>query len=150
MIIPIVYMLQLVVLVVASNLPFRLVLLVILIGAVLIEEIAKSIAIVVLFRNGVVRSVRQVLALSFLSGLGFLIGEKILVFTSVSFVTESAFSPLLFSSGLLLLVPLLAHFFFTAIVTLLTTKARLRYPLALLLAAILHALYNWILTRGLQ
>jgi ABC-type Na+ efflux pump permease subunit len=150
MIIPIVYMMQLVVLVIASNLPFRLILIVILVGAVFIEEIAKSVGIVTLYRSGVIHSTRQILALSFLSGLGFLIGEKALVFVSVSFVSESAFSGVLFSSGLLLVVPLLAHFFFTSIVTLLTTKGRLRYLLALLIAAVLHSIYNYILTGGLH
>lgn len=151
MAIPVVYLMQLVVLVVASNLPVRFMLGAALGSIVLVEEIAKSISIIVLAEQGFVRGIRQTLTYAFLSALGFLVGEKLLLFVSISVVTETELSRAIFSSNTpLLIVPLLAHFFFTSIVALLTTRLRLRYGWALILAAILHSIYNWLLTGGLR
>jgi len=48
-----------------------------------------------------------------------------------------------------LLIPLFAHFLFTSIVTLLRTKAKFPYALALLAGTIVHSIYNWYVMKGL-
>jgi ABC-type Na+ efflux pump permease subunit len=140
--IPLVYMVQLVMLVLQFNLPLRYTLGALLIAAVVIEEVAKSAGIVVLLKNRVIGTGREVLLLSFLSALGFLIGEKLLVYVSLSVVSESVLFASLFGSGMLL-VPLAAHFSFTALVCLLTRKlGTSRYALAVITGSAVHALYN--------
>ncbi len=147
--IPVVYMLQLAILVVSLNLPLQVAIGTTLVVAVVVEEISKSIGIVVLFEHGDVTPVRRLLLLAFLSALGFLIGEKALLYVSLSVVSQSALSSVLYGSGLLLL-PLAAHFVFTALVVLLVRTGRVRYPVALLAATVVHSLYNVILAGGLR
>jgi hypothetical protein len=97
----------------------------------------------------VVISTRQVVALAFLSALGFLIGEKLLLLVSVSMVSQTFLSAALFNTGFLL-IPLAAHFVFTSIVVLLNARLRVRYPVALVAGVALHALYNIIVAGGLR
>ncbi|HEY72747.1 MAG: hypothetical protein B6I35_07025 [Anaerolineaceae bacterium 4572_32.2] len=140
--IPIVYMIQLVSLAISLNLPIRYAIVVLLLLSVVAEEIAKSVGIVTLIENNVVKTARGVVGLAFLSALGFLVGEKLLLFVSVSVVSESAFSTAIFNSGMLL-IPLAAHFVFTTIVCLLTRRLSVkRYPYVIAVGAIIHALYN--------
>jgi ABC-type Na+ efflux pump permease subunit len=151
LVIPMVYMAQIVFLAFASNLPFGMILVVTLMASALMEEIAKSVGIVVLAEHGVVgESNREILLLSFLSALGFFVGEKLLVFLSISMVSQASISSVLFGAGLSLLVPLIAHSIFTTIVTLLKTKANLLYMAALMVGTMIHFLYNWYLLGGLR
>jgi ABC-type Na+ efflux pump permease subunit len=150
LVIPIVYMAQIVFLAFASNLPLGMILAVTLMASALMEEIAKSIGIVVLAEHGVVKSSREIILLSFLSALGFLSGEKLLVLLSINMVSQASISSVLFGQGLLLFVPLIAHFIFTTIVTLLRTKAKLLYMAALTVGTMVHFLYNWYLLGGLR
>ncbi len=148
LLIPIVYMIQLVTLALSLNLPIPFALAGTLVVAAVVEEIAKSVGIAVLLEHRIARSVKQVIALSFLSALGFLIGEKALLYVSLSVVSQSALSAALFSSGLLL-GPLAAHFVFTAIVCLLMSRAGVRYRYAVLAGAVVHSLYNLLLVGGM-
>jgi len=132
----------------ATNLPVGLILGAVLIASALIEEVVKSVGIVVLAERKVVTTFRDILLLSALSALGFLVGEKLLLLISISMVSQASVSGALFGAGLFLLVPLAAHFIFTAIVTLLTTKAKLPYMLALILGTVVHFIYNWSLMGG--
>ena len=150
LVIPGIYMAQIIFLVFASNLPLGLTLGVVLIASALMEEVVKSIGIVVLADHGVVRTYREILWLSFLSALGFLAGEKFLVLISISMVTQAPIANVLFEEGPLLLVPLIAHFIFISIVTLLKVKARLSYLTALGAGALTHFLYNWYFLGGLR
>jgi ABC-type Na+ efflux pump permease subunit len=150
LVIPMVYMAQIVFLAFASNLPFGMILVVTLMATALMEEVAKSVGIVVLAEHGAVKSARDILWLSFLSALGFLVGEKLLVFLSINMVSQASISSVLFGQGLFLLVPFVAHFIFTAIVTLLRTKANLLYMAALAVGTLVHFLYNWYLLGGLR
>ncbi|HEU0291317.1 MAG TPA: ABC transporter permease [Anaerolineales bacterium] len=150
LVIPIVYMAQIIFLAFASNLPFGMILVVTLMASALMEEVAKSIGIVVLAEHGLVKSDREILLLSFLSALGFLVGEKLLVLLSINMVLQASISSVLFGEGLFLLVPLIAHFIFTTIVTLLETKANLLYMAALAVGTVVHFLYNWYLLGGLR
>ena len=150
LVIPIVYMAQILFLAFASNLPFGMIVVVTLMASALIEEIAKSIGIVVLAEHGVVKADRDILLLSFLSALGFFVGEKLLVFLSINMVSQASISSVLFGQGLFLLVPLIAHGIFTTIVTLLKTKGNLLYMAALMVGTLVHFLYNWYLLGGLR
>ena len=81
--------------------------------------------------------------------LRYLVGEKLLLFFSVSSVAQNVLSTAIFSTGFLL-VPLLAHFVFTAAISLSSTRLRIPYPLALIVGAILHSIYNYMLLGGLS
>ena len=140
--IPIVYMIQLVTLAISLNLPIRYAVGGLLVAAVVVEEVAKSVGIAVLLENRVIRATKDVVVLSFLSAVGFLVGEKLLLYVSLSAVSESMLSPALFSSGMLL-IPLVAHSVFTSVVCLLTKRFGVRYyPYAVLAGSIVHTLYN--------
>ena len=147
--VPVVYVMQLVLLAIATNLPAGVMLMATLFASVLVEEVVKSMGIKVLVERGVVRSWRGLFGLAAVSALGFLVGEKLLLFTSLSAVTDSPVSGLIFNAGGLLLVPLAAHFVFTILVSLLALKVKIRYSAALIVVAVLHALYNWTLMGGL-
>jgi hypothetical protein len=151
LVIPAVYMAQVVFLAFSSNLPIGLIVAATLLASVFVEEVVKSIGIVVLADHGKIKSVREILGLAFLSGLGFFVGEKLLLLISIKFVSQSEVSGVMFgpSTGLLLFVPLLAHFVFTSIVTTLKIKARFPYWLALAVGTTLHFFYNWFLLRGM-
>src|SRR3990172_8953375 len=82
LVIPVVYMIQIVFLAFATNLPVGLILFFTLIASALVEEVVKSIGIVVLVKHGVLKSAWHIIGLSFLSALGFLIGEKLLLLIS--------------------------------------------------------------------
>jgi ABC-type Na+ efflux pump permease subunit len=150
LVIPAVYMAQIIFLAFATNLPFGLILVAILFASAFVEEIVKSVGIVVLVEHGVVKSAWHILGLSFLSALGFLIGEKLLLLISISTVSQASVAGALFGEGLLLFIPLIAHFVFTSIVTWLTTKARLFYVVGLTIGTVVHFLYNWYLMGGLR
>jgi RsiW-degrading membrane proteinase PrsW (M82 family) len=147
--VPVVYVLQLVLLAIATNLPTGAMLVVMLLVSVLVEEIIKSMGIIVLADRGFVRSVRGIVGMSLISALGFLIGEKLLLFTSINTVSNLPLSGMIFSTGQLLFIPFAAHFFFTLIVSLLAVKIKIPYLPALLIASLLHAVYNWLILRGL-
>ena len=148
LVIPIIYMTQVVFLAFATNLPFGMIVGFTLIASALIEEVVKTVGIVILVGHGVVKSVRDILGLSFLSAFGFLVGEKLLLLISIRIVSQAAVSGALFGAGLLLFIPLLAHFVFTAIVTLLRTKLRFPYWLALGIGTVVHFFYNVTVMRG--
>jgi len=97
-----------------------------------------------------VKTTRNVLTLAFLSALGFLIGEKLLLLFSISIVSQSSISGVLFGEGKFLLIPLFAHFIFTAIVTLLRTKTKFPYALSLTAGTLVHFFYNWYLMGGMR
>jgi ABC-type Na+ efflux pump permease subunit len=140
--IPIVYMIQLVILAMSLNLPIRLAIGALLVMSVIIEEVAKSAAIAVLIENRDIKTTKAVVALSFLSAFGFLLGEKLLLYVSVGIVSESRLSAAILSTGKLW-IPFAAHFSFTTIVCLLTNRLGVkRYPFALLAGSIVHVMYN--------
>jgi hypothetical protein len=148
-VIPGVYMTQVVFLAFATNLPGRLMLGAVLVASALLEEVVKSVGIVVLHERGLVKSVRHLILLAFLSALGFLVGEKLLLLVSLSAVSNVRISGALFGAGIFLLIPLAAHFLFTTIVTLLRTKLRFSYTWALAVGTVVHSFYNWyVTTRG--
>jgi ABC-type Na+ efflux pump permease subunit len=148
LVIPIVYLTQVVFLAFATNLPVGLIVGAVLIASAFIEEVVKSVGIVVLAERKVVTKFRDILLLSALSALGFLVGEKLLLLISITMVSQASVSGALFGSGLLLLIPLAAHFVFTAIVTLLAAKTKMPYMLALVIGTVAHFIYNWQVMGG--
>jgi ABC-type Na+ efflux pump permease subunit len=140
--IPVVYMIQLVALALSFNLPMPYAVGGLLVAAAVIEEVAKSAGIAVLLEKRIIGSTQDILVLSFLSAVGFLMAEKALLFVSLSAVSQAVLSAALFSSGMFL-IPLTAHFVFTALVCLLTKRLGVRYyAFAIFAGAIVHALYN--------
>ncbi|MBN1876564.1 MAG: ABC transporter permease [Anaerolineae bacterium] len=140
--IPIVYMLQLLVLTISLNLPIRIAIGVMMVAVILVEEIAKSAGIVVLLENRDIGSFKEIVQLSFLSAFGFLVGEKLLLYVSISVVSQSIYSAAVVSAGKLW-IPLVAHFIFTTLVTEITRRWSVnRYPYALIIGAAIHVLYN--------
>lgn len=148
LVIPIVYITQIIFLAFATNLPARLIIGFTLIASAMFEEIVKSIGIVVLAERGVVKSFKSIVGLSFLSALGFLTGEKLLLLLSISMVSEARVSGALFGAGLLLFIPLIAHFIFTVVINLLNIKLRIPYIISLGFGTIIHFFYNVYVMRG--
>ncbi|MBT4511214.1 MAG: ABC transporter permease [Chloroflexi bacterium] len=150
--IPIAFMVQSASLVLAYNLSTNLstitTLGIIFVICIITEEIVKSVAIIVLLQNRIITSLTSVIKLSFMAGLGFLIGEKLLLFLALRVMSESIFTEALFSSGVFLIFPLLMHFVTTSIVCLITARFGLRfYPLAILAGSVVHTLYNLYIIR---
>ena len=150
LLVPVVYLGQVVIVVFASNLPPGLILGGVLLAAALVEELVKSVGILTLVQKGDIRSLRGIFGLSFLSAAGFLLSEKLLVLLSISAVSQIPLAGILFSSGGFFLLPLAVHFIFTTAVSLLAGKVRMPYRYALLLVAALHAFYNYALIGSLN
>ena len=140
--VPIVFMVQLASLVIVSNLPMPFALGFLLVISVIVEEIAKSTGIVVLLQNKIIKSWKDVVILASLSALGFLLGEKLLLYLALSVLSESAFITAIFGAGLLV-VPLILHVVSTSVVCLMTARFGIKYfPLAIVAGSVIHALYN--------
>jgi ABC-type Na+ efflux pump permease subunit len=150
LVVPAVYMAQIIILAFAADLPLGMTLGVTLFISALVEETVKSVGIVMLMDHGKIKSDREILWYVFLSVLGFFIGEKLLVLISLTVVLQASISSVLFGTGLLLFMPLIAHFTFTTIVTLLRAKTRLSYAATLIIGTLVHFLYNWYLMGGLR
>ncbi len=140
--IPIVFMVQLLSIVIATNLPVSFIFGGALVISVVAEEIAKSAGIVVLMDNNIVKSLKNILILSCISALGFMAGEKLLLYLAFSVITESMFTNAIFSTGLFV-IPLVVHAASTSVVCLITAHFGTRYyALAITAGSIIHSLYN--------
>jgi ABC-type Na+ efflux pump permease subunit len=147
--IPIVFMVQLSSIVFASNLPMPFALGAVLAMSVVAEELAKSAGIAILLQNNIVKSLKVILMLSFISALGFLIGEKLLLYLALSVISESMFTTAIFSTGLLIM-PLIMHFVSTSMVCLMTARFGIKYyPVAVIAGAVIHTLYNLYILGGI-
>lgn len=142
LLIPVVFMVQLASIVIASNLPMPLALWVLFGIAVIVEEVAKSAGVAVLIENGLVKSLKNVALLSLISAVAFFLGEKLLLYLSLSVISESIFTKAIFSSHLLW-VPLVLHVVTTSIVCLITARFGVkRYLPAVLAGSAVHIVYN--------
>ena len=140
--IPIVFMVQFASIIIASNLPMPLAMFALLSVGVIVEEIAKSTGIAVLLQNKSIKSLKSVVILSFLSALGFFTGEKLLLFLSMSVISESVFTAAIFGTGLIF-IPLIVHFVATSVICIMTARFGTRYyPVAILAGSVIHILYN--------
>jgi hypothetical protein len=140
--VPVVFMVELASVAFVSNLAMPLTLGFLVVISVVIEEIAKSAGVVILLQNKALSKWKDVLRLSFLAALGFMLAEKLLLFLALSVVSESMFVQALFSSELLL-IPLALHVVSTSVVCLMTARFGPRfYPVAIIAGSVIHAIYN--------
>jgi len=149
--VPFVFMAQMMALVLFFNLPMPLSLVLLIIAAAFIEEFAKSIGVYAIFRHRPeFLSAKNILFGSAVIGLGFLIGEKVLLFATLTQITESVFGSVLFLSLQVLWMPFLLHVAGVLIVTtVLKVGGKRMYGLGLLIAAGVHCLYNFSVLGGL-
>ncbi len=149
LLIPAVFMVQMVIailsLMVPVSLPPMAFLAILLALCVVVEEVAKSAGIVTLLQNKKVLSVKTILILSLASAIGFFIGEKILLYLSLSVISNVMLLEALDNANLLI-IPLIAHFIFTSIVCLTTRKLGVKYYwVAIIAGATVHFLYNYVI-----
>jgi ABC-type Na+ efflux pump permease subunit len=147
LLIPVVFMLELIIVILSTMIPVDLpqltFLAILLVFIVIVEELAKSSGIAVLLEHKNATSTRQMLILSFLSAFGFFIGEKALLYLSLSTISNNVLMEAIGSANLLI-IPLIAHFVFTAIVCLGTKKFGMKYyPYALIVGSFVHFIYNF-------
>ncbi len=148
--VPFVFMIQMMALVLLFNLPMPLSLVLLIVAAAFIEEFAKSVGIYAVFRmRPAFLSARNVLAGSFLVALGFLAGEKILLFATLAQIVDSVFGSVLFLSLQVLWMPFLLHFTGVLVVSsALKIGGRRAYGIGLVAASVVHGLYNLYVVSG--
>jgi ABC-type Na+ efflux pump permease subunit len=148
--IPFVFMAQMMLLVLFFNLPMPLSLILLLIGAAFIEEIAKSLGIYSMIRKAPQFFTWPVIVgASVATAFGFLFGEKLLLFVTLSQITESVFGSIIFTSLGVLWMPFLLHFSGVLIIAASIKKGgEIGYGIGLLAAVALHCLYNAYIILG--
>jgi len=140
--VPLVFMVELACVVFVTNLPLPFMMGFVLLASVVVEEVAKSLGVVILLQNRVLETWKSVLGLAALAALGFMLAEKLLLLIAMSVASESMFLQAL-SGGELFLLPLVLHAVSTAVVCLLTWRCGTRYyPLAIAVGSLIHAAYN--------
>ncbi len=148
--IPFVLMAQLMFLVLLFNLPMPFSLVVLIFAAAFIEEWAKSIGIyAIAVERPAFLTWRNVIFASLAVMAGFFLGEKLLLFATLAQISESIFGAALFSSLQVLWMPLTLHFtgaFIT--ISLLKVFGRRVYPIALIMASLVHGVYNLYFITG--
>lgn len=144
LLIPFIFMVQLLLLVLLFNLPMPASLVLLLVGAAFVEEITKSIGIwSFMKRSPSLFTWRVVVFASAATALGFLFGEKLLLFVTLSQITQSVFGSILFTSLGTLWMPFLLHFGCVLIIAASVKKGgKTGYVLGLLAAVALHCVYN--------
>ncbi|MDD1677128.1 MAG: PrsW family intramembrane metalloprotease, partial [Methanomicrobiales archaeon] len=150
LLIPFVFMVQMMFLVLFFNIPMPLSLILLIGLAALAEEVVKSLGIYTLFSaSRSFASWRFLIPASAVTALGFLAGEKLFLFAMLSQITDSVFGSILFLSLQVLWMPFLIHFTGVLIVGIsLRYLGKQGYVPALLLATVVHALYNIIIITG--
>ncbi len=142
--IPFVFMAQMMVLVLFFNIPMPLSLVLLTVSAAFIEEVAKSVGIYAAAteRPGFL-TVKNLLLGAVAIGAGFLAGEKLLLFATLSQITESIFGSVLFLSLQVLWMPLLLHIAGVLITgSFLLIGGKRAYIPGLVTACVVHSLYN--------
>lgn len=143
--VPFVFMVQMMLLVLFFNLPMPLSLILLLISAAYTEEIAKSVGITTfLLESPSVFSWPKIVAASAVTAAAFLFAEKLLLFVTLTQITESVFGSILFLSlGAALILPFLLHFAGVLITAIFVRwKGGKGYLPGILVATFVHCLYN--------
>lgn len=143
---PIVFSLQLMLIVLLFNLPVRYSAVVFILLAAFIEEVVKSAGIYTVFSRKIYDATNaNALRAGVLSGLGFFAGEKLLLLVVIAGIAGTVFGS---AMGIgLLLFPLLMHVT-SATVASLSLKGTGNYLFSVILATIIHSAYNLYLVRG--
>lgn len=142
--IPFIFMVQLMCLVLFFNLPMPYSLVLLLMFAALVEEIAKGVGIYTIYvRDAAFFTWRNVVLACAATAIGFLVGEKLLLFVTLAQITESVFGSILFLSLGVLWMPLLLHFAGVLIVACcLKLGGRGWFVPGIAVAMVVHCLYN--------
>jgi len=142
--IPFVFMVQMMCLVLFFNLPMPYSLVLLLLFAALTEEIAKGIGIYAIYaRNPGFFSWRNIALAGAATAIGFLAGEKLLLFVTLAQISDSVFGSILFLSLGSLWLPFLLHFGCVLIVAACLKKwGKKAFVPGLLIAMVVHCLYN--------
>lgn len=149
--IPFVFMAEMLTLVLFFNIPMPLSLLLLTITAAVIEEFAKSIGLYAIVRDrpGFLTP-GNLLVGATVTGLGFLVGEKLLLFATLAQITESIFGSILFLSLQALWMPLLLHIAGVLITGgFLLLGGRRAYAPGIVAAGMVHSLYNLYFIGGM-
>lgn len=148
--IPFVLMAQMMYLVLFFNLPMPASLILIMLLAAWTEETAKAAGIVALVTAlpGFLTS-RVLVIASALVALGFLFGEKLLLFVTIAEISDSVFGAALFLSIGMLWMPFLLHAITLCITGFFVMRGgRGALPIGLTLATVVHLAYNLYLLQG--
>jgi len=145
--IPLVFTVQLITVILLANLMSQAMLVMIMLGSVILEEIAKSAGIAVLLKNNVCLCQRELVKLATLSALGFWLGEKLLLLITMTFSSETQLLNTIlgtnFSHGWLMVIPLIIHIFSTCIVSIIAGhRSKKGYLLGIAAGSAIHAAYN--------
>jgi hypothetical protein len=142
--VPFVFMVQMLLLVLFFNLPIPLSLILLIVSAAFVEEIAKSIGITTLILESPGRYPWKRVALGSLVTAGaFLFAEKLLLFVTLSQISESVFGNILFLSLGALTLPFLLHSTGTLIgASFVRWKGAAGYVPGIIIASTVHCLYN--------
>jgi ABC-type Na+ efflux pump permease subunit len=148
--IPFVFMVQLMCLVLFFNLPMPFSLILLIIFGAEIEEMAKAVGIYTLYvQKPGFFTWRNLLLACAATAIGFLVGEKLLLFVTLAQITESVFGSILFLSLGVLWMPLLLHFAGVCIVAVsLKIGGKNWLVPGLLAATAVHCLYNLYFIMG--
>jgi ABC-type Na+ efflux pump permease subunit len=143
---PLVFSIQLMLVVLMFNLPIRSGILIFILLAAFIEEAVKSVGIYTVFSRKICDvATGSALRFGIMSGAGFFAGEKLLLMVVIAGIAGSVFGSVM---GIGLLVfPLLLHVTSTTVASL-SLKGTGNYLLSVILATIIHSAYNLYLVRG--
>ncbi len=143
---PLVFSLQLMLIVLMFNLPIRSGILVFILFAAFIEEVVKSAGIYTVFSRKISDvTTGNALRFGILSGAGFFVGEKLLLLIVITGLAGSVFGSVM---GIgLLIFPLLLHITSTTMASL-SMRFGMNYLISVILASLIHAGYNLYLVRG--
>lgn len=144
---PIVFSVQLMLIVLMFNVPVRYGIVVFILLAALIEETIKSVGIYTVFSRKISRvTTGNALRFGILSGVGFFAGEKLLLLVVIAGIAGSVFGSVM---GIGLLVfPLILHVTSTTAASL-GMRFGMNYLPSVILASVIHSAYNLYLVRGL-
>jgi len=128
--------------------PYSLVLLIVF--AALIEELAKAVGVYTLFvQDPSFLSWKSLVVACGAIAIGFLAGEKLLLFVTLSQITQSVFGSVLFLSLGVLWMPLAVHFAGILIVACaLKCGGRRWFVAGIAAATVIHCLYNLTIIMG--
>lgn len=148
--IPFVFMAQMMFLVLFFNLPMPFSLILIMLLSALAEELVKAAGFVAILTRRIPKMNWKVVVLgAFMIAAGFLLGEKLLLFITISQISDSIFGAALFMSLGLLWMPFLLHagtVFCTGAALKIGGKRAL--PTGIIIATVVHLIYNLYMLRG--
>jgi len=142
--IPFIFMVQMMCLVLFFNIPMPYSLVFLLLFAALVEEIAKGVGIYTIYtRDPAFLTWKNLILACAATAIGFLAGEKLLLFVTLAQITDSVFGSILFLSLGSLWLPFLLHFACVTIVACcLKIWGKKGFVPGLAIAMVVHCLYN--------